>query len=127
MESISLEAAKQAGFEPRSYSPYPRPKETKAFVDFVGEMGKSSTALFFRDESTGERFYAELDLLTPGEDASKTITLVPYLQRNDLCALSVVSGALRFRIQDITLIKQEPLCIWREQCDQRSPCCVFKN
>ena len=128
MELISLNAAQEAGFEPRSYAPCRTPKQLRGGIDFIAEMGESIISLFFRDSKTEERLYAALDLNGEiGGSNEKSAALMPYLQRNDLCDISVVYGNFMFRVCEIFLIKQAPICTWREQCDQRSPCCVFKS
>ncbi|MDL2271802.1 hypothetical protein LJC23_02075 [Desulfovibrio sp. OttesenSCG-928-I05] len=128
MEIITLEAARKAGFEPRTYSPFLQHKKIRAHVDFIAEMGESGISLFFRGKASGERFHASLSFLLSGnENSEKSATLVPYLQRNDLCDISVIFLNTVFFIQAISLVEQAPICTWREQCDQRSPCCVFKS
>lgn len=128
MEAISLESAQKIGFEPRSYAPCHHPKQMRAHVDFIAEMGESTISLFFRDSQTGERLYAALDSCEEVAGiGGKSATLIPYLQRNDLCNISVVFGNPMFRVHEISLIRQAPICAWREQCDQLSPCCVFKS
>ena len=123
MEPISLNAAQEAGFEPRTYAPCRSIKQMLGYVDFIAEMGESTISLFFRDFKTEERLYVALDL-NGGIDGNseKNAALVPYLQRNDLCKISVVYGNFMFRVCEIFLIKQAPICTWREQCDQCSPC-----
>lgn len=127
METITLESARAAGFDPRAYSPFIRQERIRARVDFLAKMGADDNALFFRLESSGERFYARLDLEPTNEGIDKAVTLMPYLQRNDLCDIKVSSPLSTFCVREISLVKQEPLCAWREQCDQRSLCCVFKS
>lgn len=128
METISLEAARGAGFEPRTYSPFRQDKKIRAHIDFIAEMGESGISLFFRAHGSNERLYAALDYVASGkENAAKVAALVSYLQRNDLCDISVVFLNTEFHIQAISLITQAPICAWREQCDQLSPCCVFKS
>ncbi len=128
METISLEAAREAGFEPRTYSPFIQHKKIRAYVDFIAELGESGISLFFRGHTSGERFYAALgSLLSSKENSDKTAALVRYLQRNDVCDISVVFLNTAFHIEAISLIKQGPICAWREQCDQHSPCCVFRS
>ena len=36
-------------------------------------------------------------------------------------------GVVRYEGACAVLIEQLPVCHRREQCDQRSPCCVFKS
>ena len=128
MEPISLNAAQEAGFEPRTYAPCRSLKQMRGYVDFIAEMGESTISLFFRDSKTEERLYAALDLNGEiGGSNEKSAALMPYLQRNDLCNISVVYSNFMLRVHEISLIKQASICTWREQCDQRSPCCVFKS
>ncbi len=127
METITLETARKAGFDPRAYSPFIRQEKIRARIDFWAEMGGNGNALFFRLESNGERFYARLDVEPTNEGIDNAVTLIPYLQRNDLCDIKVSSPLSTFCVREISLVKQEPLCAWREQCDQRSPCCVFRS
>ena len=123
MEPISLNAAQEGGFEPRTYAPCRSLKQMLGYVDFIAEMGESTISLFFRDSKTEERLYAALDLTGEIDGSSgKNAALVPYFQRNDLCNISVVYGNFMFRVYEISLIKQAPISAWREQCDQRSPC-----
>ena len=128
MEPISLIDVQEAGFEPRAYAPCRAPKQLRGHIDFIAEMGEAIISLFFRDAKTGERLYAALDSCEEIVGSSENTTvLIPYLQRNDLCDISVVFGNPMFRAHKMSLIQQAPICAWREQCDQRSPCCVFKN
>lgn len=78
MEPISLEAARKDGFEPCTYSPFLQDKQVRAHVDFITEMGESGISLFFRGETSGERFYAVLKFSPP---ATKKTTGQPHLCR----------------------------------------------
>ena len=102
MEPISLEVARKAGFEPRTYSPFLHDKQVRAHVDFIAEMGESGISLFFRRVTSGERFYAALQFsLSDNEKTDRTAALVPYLQRHDLCDISVVFLNTSFHIQTL--------------------------
>ncbi len=127
MEPISLIAAQEAGFELRSYAPYGEPNQLRGYIDFIAEMGESIISLFFRDAKAGERLYAARDSYEEIVGGSENTTvLIPYLQRNDLCDISVVFCNPMFRVHKMSLIQQAPICAWREQCDQRSPLRIQK-
>ena len=133
MKPISFGEAEAMGFVPRSYSPYPPYLgEAQYTAHFLADMGGGRMALFFQYEKTGARCYAfwgdgtQIEGLRSSDSADARV--LSYLQRNDICIITIWeqpdSGHF---IDKLSLIKQVPVCSWSEQCDKRSPCCVFKN
>jgi len=47
METITLESAQEAGFEPRSYAPCRHPKQMWRYVDFMAKMGEATISVVF--------------------------------------------------------------------------------
>ena len=126
MEIITLSAAEEAGFDPRSYSNEVKWGKLNVKLDFLGEAGPTGKALFFSLESNGERFYYPIHLAE--SDAEKAASAFTYLQTGDICKIHAMhADGMPCVIRSIDLITQKPLCKWREQCDQLSPCCVFKS
>ena len=59
MEVISLEQAVEDGFKPLEYEIHRNFGSVRIRVDFLGDMGDSIPALFYRDVSNGgARFHA---------------------------------------------------------------------
>ena len=129
MEVISLEAAQQADFEPLEYVQSHRLGRMMARVDFVGDMGGGEIALFFREKTGGERLYAMFNLYIPSgaSEKDKTDAIITDLQFDSICDIYNIHAEHRLGIREISIVEQQPLCVWREKCDQRSPCCVFKS
>ena len=57
METIALEASREVGFEPRTYSSFLQHKKIREHVDFISELDESGLNL-----STTERYLYELDV-----------------------------------------------------------------
>lgn len=129
METVTLEAAEQSGFLPRTYPQYRQLGKLRVKADFIANMGGGQTALFFHEQSRGERGYAVFNLHNRSgvTEDGMAVTLTPYLQRGDIYDISIDHANYVLGIREIILIEQQPLCAWREQCDQLSPCCVFKS
>ena len=81
METITLEAAEQAGFLPRTYPHCRQLGKLRVKADFIADMGGGETALFFHEQLRGERGYAVFNLYNRSGVAEddKAATLIPYL------------------------------------------------
>ena len=129
MKILSLAKAREMGFEPRDYSQYPPLGDVSVRVDFIAQVTCIPT-VFFREAQTGGRYYLTLPYRPePGAMSPYAITtFFPSVQRGDLCLFSIFQNQFgHYCLSKAILIEQLPICAWREQCDQRSPCCVFKS
>ena len=129
MKIIGLAKAREMGFEPRDYSQYPPLGDVPVRVDFMAQVTCIPT-VFFREAKTGGRYYLPLPYRTePGAMSPYAVTtFFPCVQRGDLCLFSIFQNEFgHYYLSKATLIEQLPVCHRREQCDQRSPCCVFKS
>ena len=125
METITLKVAEAAGFEPRAYSGQVPWGKLKIEADFIGQTGPTGESLFVSLTTNGERFCLPIHL--SANNTERSTSVLSYLQRGDICEILTMHADGMSCIRSIDLITQKPLCKWREQCDQLSPCCVFKS
>ena len=109
MEVISLEQAVEDGFKPLEYEIHRNFGSVRIRVDFLGDMGDSIPALFYRDVSNGERVFTPINTPLPYAENSKheLTKLIKQVQRNDLCLITLVHANGKVYISDIVLLKQE--------------------
>ena len=129
MKIIGLAKTREMGFEPRDYSQYPPLGDVSVRVDFMAQVTFIPT-VFFREVKTGGRYYLALPHRTePGAMSPYAVTtFFPSVHRGDLCLFSIFQSKTgQYCLSRAVLIEQLPVCHRSEQCDQRSPCCVFKS
>ncbi|CAK7033981.1 MAG: hypothetical protein DELT_00481 [Desulfovibrio sp.] len=128
MNILSLDEVRESGFEFRNYSQYPPIGDVTVHLDFLVQFNLQT--VFFRETRTGGRYYLALPLRAePGVMTPYALTtFFSSVQRGDVCLFSIFQSKFgHYCLSRATLIEQLPICERREQCDQRSPCCVFKS
>lgn len=129
MEILFLKEAREMGFDPDDYSRFPPLGEILARVDFMAWVC-ASQGVFFREEKTGARYCITLQYISePGAMSPYAMNaFFPYLRKGDLCRLTISQNKLGgYCLGNAVMIEQRPVCHRRQQCEQPSPCCVFKS